>query len=152
MWLIELFANGPVQSTDMTLLVLRLGVGVAFAISGANKLFNRQIHASLRRNLEMNKIPYLSFCEWWVPFWEFASGVMLTLGFLTGFNAVVLAIICVVAIGCSSKRKVAKKNPINASEAATEYLFLFDILLLWMLVALMFAGGGAFSVDHLILK
>lgn len=135
---------------DAALAVGRVSVGVFFAISGANKLFVPQRHAAIRANLAHNGIPAVSFMEWWVPGWEFASGVLLAAGLLSAFNAGVLAIICIVACCCEAKRRVEAFGPINTPDRVADYLYLQEVLYLVLLAVTVFAGAGRFSLDHLL--
>jgi putative oxidoreductase len=135
---------------DAGALVLRLGVGVFFAISGWNKLTCTTCHGYLRSNLTRSGIPCVPFAVWWVAGWEFLAGVALALGLFTGASAFVLFVICVVAFLVSHRRKIAKKNPVHRMDAATEYLCMFDVLLLWMTLAIMAMGPGAYSLDRLL--
>lgn len=135
---------------DVALAVARISVGTFFAISGANKLFVAQRHASLRANLTKNGIPAIPFMEWWVPFWEFASGAMLAVGLLSAFSAGVLGIICLVAICCEAPRRVDAFQPINRADRVADWLYLQEVLYLVLLSVNVIAGTGRFSLDHLL--
>lgn len=135
---------------DLAALVLRLGAGVFFAISGWNKLTDPICHGYLLSNLRRSAIPCCSFMVWWVAGWEFLAGLTLALGLFTGASAFVLLVICIVAFLVSHKRKIAKKNPVHRMDAITEYLCMFDVLLIWMLLAVMAMGPGAWSLDRLL--
>ena len=136
---------------DFAALVLRLGVGVFFAISGWNKLTCSICHGYLKSNLARSHLPDCrGLLVWWVAGWEFLAGVTLALGLYTGASAFVLLVICLVAFLVSHRRKIAKKNPVHAMDAATEYLCMFDVLLMWMLLAVMATGPGRWSVDALL--
>lgn len=146
-WLVYGF-NAP----DMALLVTRVSVGVFFAISGFNKLFNSARHQSLVNNLKGNNIPDVKDMQWFVPFWELTSGVMIALGFATVFNAGVLLIICAVACCCESSRRVEAYKPINAGDRLADYLYLQEILYMVLLSVNVLAGSGKYSIDHFIIN
>lgn len=131
-------------------LIMRLGVGIPFFISGMNKLFCPVCHGYLRSNLARSGIPCVGFSVWWVAFWEALAGFTLAVGFLTGASAFVLLIVCLVATKVSWRRKLAKKNPVHFWDACTEVGFMFDVLLIWLLLGIGFSGTGQFSVDYLI--
>lgn len=136
---------------DMAALVLRLGVGVFFAISGWNKLTCPVCHGYLSSNLQRSNLPHCGgLLVWWVAGWEFVAGLALAIGLFTGAASFVLFIVCVVAFLVSHKRKIAKKNPVHKMDAATEYLCMFDVLLAWMLLATMALGPGSYSLDRLL--
>lgn len=144
--MLDLLAHG-LGAHDAALASVRIGAGVFFAISGGNKLFVASRHASLRDNLERNRIPFLKFMEWWVPFWEFVAGLMLAIGLLTAFSAAVLLIICLVACHCEAREKVAKYQPINRFDTVADYLYLPEVLFVLMLLVNILAGAGAYSLD-----
>lgn len=146
-----LFQTG-LSSPDSALLVARISVGVFFAISGFNKLFNPGRHKSLTANLTKNGIPYIPVMQWFVPFWEFVSGLFLAIGLFTVFHALVLMIICVVAACCEARKRVAAYSPINAGDVVADYLYLQEILYMVLLSVNILAGGGKFSFDHIVFK
>ena len=140
------------NQTDIALLALRVGVGVPFAISGWNKLTCPICHGWLRSNLTRSGIPCVGFSVWWLAGWEFVAGVTLALGLLSAASAFVLFIVCVVAFIVSWRRKLDAKKPAHFMDACTEVLFMFDVLLAWMVLATMFAGPGAYSMDAWLFK
>ncbi len=146
-WLVYGF-NAP----DMALFITRVSVGVFFAISGFNKLFNPARHESLKNNLTANKIPNIPLMQWFVPFWELTSGALIAIGFATVFNAGVLIIICLVAFCCEGPRRVAAYKPINAGDTVADYLYLQEVLYILLLAVNVLAGSGKYSVDSLILN
>lgn len=121
-----------------------------FAISGGNKAFVPERHASLRRNLAKNRIPCVQGMVWWVAGWELVAGIMLALGLFSAFAAAVLLIICLVACGCEAAAKVEAYKPINGWDRIADYLYLPEVLYTVLLVAAMVHGTGAFSLDRLL--
>lgn len=136
---------------DIAALILRLGVGVFFAISGWNKLTCPTCHGYLGSNLARSGLPSCGgYMVWWVAGWEFAAGAAIAIGLYTGAAAFILFVVCLVAFIVSWRRKLARKNPVHRMDAATEVLCMFDVLLMWMLLAVMMIGPGAVSVDRLL--
>lgn len=135
------------DTEDLGLLVLRLGVGVPFAISGWNKLTCPICHGWLRSNLTRSQIPCVGFTVWWLAGWEFVAGLTLALGLLSAASAFVLLIVCIVAFMVSWRRKLDAKKPAHFMDACTEIGFMFDVLLIWMVLATMAMGPGAYSLD-----
>lgn len=135
---------------DLADLTIRASVGVFFAISGGNKLFVPERHASLRRSLAKNHIPCVQGMVWWVAGWEFLAGLMLALGLFTAFAAGVLLIICLVACSCEAYEKVESYKPINGYDRIADYLYLPEVLYTVLLVAAIVHGTGAFSLDRLL--
>jgi putative oxidoreductase len=146
-WLIYGF-NAP----DVALFVTRATVGIFFAISGFNKLFNPARHQSLVNNLTGNHIPDVKLMQWFVPFWEFTGGLMLAIGLATVFSAGVLLIICLVACECESAKRVEAYKPINAGDKVADYLYLQEILYMALLAVNVLAGSGKYSVDYFIIN
>ena len=129
---------------------LRAGVGVPFMVSGLNKMFCPFCRDGLYANLRRSGIPNVDFCGPWVAFWEAFAGFMLVIGLFTGAAAFILFVVCIVAFMVSWWRKLEKKNPRHIPEAITEVGFQFDLLLIWMLLAIMMIGPGVISMDHIL--
>lgn len=140
------YAQHGLLATDVALALVRIGTGTFFAISGFNKLFNKERHKSLLGNLAKNHIPYPQFNQWWVPGWEFVAGLTLALGFMASFSAMVLMIICLVACCCEAKQRVEAYHPINFGDRIADYLYLPEVLYLFLLAVSVLAGAGAFSI------
>lgn len=132
---------------DVALALVRVAVGLFFAISGYHKLFNKARHARLVQTLTADKVPAVWFNQWWVPGWEFLAGSMLAVGLLTAFSAGVLAIICMVACLCEAKERVASYGPIDLADTIDDFLYLPEVLYLVMLAVSIFAGTGRYSLD-----
>lgn len=147
--IIKLMSHG-FQNPDVALFLSRAVVGIFFTMSGMNKLFVASRHQSLVNNLTKNGIKPLAFMSYWVPFWEFASGIMVTIGLLAPFNAGVLLIICIVACTCELRERVAAYKPINTADEIADYLYIQDVLYMALLAVVIFAGSGRYSVDALI--
>lgn len=148
--LLSLATWGAPSGLEIIQLLLRLGVGVPFMVSGLNKLFCPICHGWLRSNLTRSGIPCVEFTVWWLAGWEAAAGALLVLGLFTGFGAIVLLIVCVVAWVVSWRRKLEAKRPAHFMDAITEVLFCFDVLLVWLLFAIGVLGPGPWSLDALL--
>jgi putative oxidoreductase len=153
--LIDLMAHGLAAvdaqlAKDVALGVVRASAGVFFACSGWNKLTNANRHAALVRNLTGNKLPAPAYLAWWVAGWEFLAGAMLAAGLLSAFVAVVLTIICLVAICCEAADKVERYGPINRADRVADWLYLPEVLYVILLAVNVIAGTGRFSLDHLL--
>lgn len=146
---LTLLTNG-LPLPDVALLIPRLTVGVFFALSGANKLFTYRGHSNLIASLKGCGIPCVSFMCWWVAGWEFLSGLLLSLGLLSAFNAAVLTIVCLVATCGTGPRKVNSRSNFNAADRATNWIYLPELLLIYLLLVTMTAGPGALSLDAIL--
>lgn len=136
------------DAKDLALAIVRVTIGLFFAISGFNKLFHPARHASLKANLEKNRIPCVTLMQWWVPGWEFIAGAMLVIGMMSAFAASVLIIICLVACYCEAGEKVKRYKPINTGDRVADYLYLPEVLYIILLSVTVLAGTGRYSLDY----
>lgn len=134
---------------DWAALALRVGVGLPFFVSGLNKLLCPVCHGWLVANMTRAKLPCVWFLCWWLAAWEAVAGLMLVLGLFSSAAAFILFVVCLVAFCTSWRRKVEKAKPAHRFDAFTEVGFMFDTLLVWMLLALMLMGPGDLSLDAL---
>lgn len=135
---------------DVALAVVRVGTGAFFACSGWNKLVNAERHAKLVETFKADKVPFVSFNQWWVPGWELTAGTFLALGLYSAFAASVLFIICAVACFCEASKRVAEYKPINWGDKLADYLYLPEVLYLLLLAVNILAGTGRFALQLLI--
>jgi uncharacterized membrane protein YphA (DoxX/SURF4 family) len=142
----ETAIRGP-QIVDFALLVERVAVGSFFAISGYHKLFHKERHAAMVKTMEELNIPAVKFNQWWVPFWEFAAGTTLAVGFLTIPSAIILGCICLVATCTAGFRQAMAYGPVDAADHLDDILYLPEVLYGIMLITTLCAGPGKFSLD-----
>lgn len=135
---------------NFALAVTRVAVGAFFFFSGYHKLFNRERHAGLVDTFRRDRVPFITFNQWWVPFWEFIGGAMVALGLFTAWSAGVLAVICIVACICEAREKVDSYKPIDVCDRIDDYLYLPEVLYVVLLTSVVFAGPGQFSLDALL--
>ena len=119
-------------AVDVSLLILRVIVGVIFAAHGAQKLFGAFGGAGLEETVQkMGPLGYP------VTIGEFFGGVGLIVGFLTRFSAASNIVIMLGAIGM-----VHGKNGFFMSDGGFEY----NLALIGLLAPIMLAGPGKFSI------
>ena len=124
---------------DVSLLILRVVVGVIFAMHGSQKLFGAFGGMGLEKTVEMmggGVLPYL------VTIGEFFGGLGLIFGFLTRFSAASLIVIMVGAIAM-----VHGKNGFFQSAGGYEY----NLALIGLLLPIFLCGPGRFSIGRLFL-
>lgn len=124
---------------DVSLLLLRIIVGVIFAAHGSQKLFGAFGGGGLADTVEQmggGVVPYL------VVIGEFFGGVGLILGFLTRFSAASLIVIMIGAIV-----KVHFKNGFFSTGGGFEY----NLALIGLLLPILLCGPGRFSIGRLFL-
>jgi putative oxidoreductase len=129
---------------------LRIATGVFFATSGFNKLFNNGRHCVLRKTLDEDGVPCVRLFEWVVPGVEFFGGLALVAGLLTPLAASGLLAICLVAMVCEARRRVASYRPINKCDVVCDYLYLPEIVYALVLAVIVAFGSGPVGLDAVI--
>ena len=129
-------STGPSQSQDrpaveLSLLIVRVIVGVIFAAHGAQKLFGTFGGSGLTETVKM-----MGPLGYPVTIGEFFGGVGLIVGFLCRFSAASLILIMIGAIG-----GVHGKNGLFLQDSGFEYNLWLD----WPVGALLIAGPGKFA-------
>ena len=137
--------------TDIALTLNRIAVGLFFMLSGYHKLFNAQRHRTFADELKALGIHAVSFNEWWVPAVEFSAGAAVVIGFLAPLAALGLLLLIIVAIVTSGPQRISTYNPIDKADRIDDWLYLPEILYVFMLITVVSAGAGPYSVDALIL-
>ena len=126
---------------DVALLVLRVGVGLIFAVHGAQKLFGLWngpgFSGWTAAMTHMGYRPAVAFAAVSAGA-EFVGGLLLAIGLFTPLAAFVLVAQSVVIIGAAHWRS-GFFNKDNGYE--------FPLALATGVVAILFAGAGALSVD-----
>ena len=148
--MMDILFNG-VGWTDIALTLNRIAVGVFFMLSGYHKLFNTQRHVSLVEELKELGIPAVGFNQWWVPTVEFTGGAGVTIGFLAPLAALGLLVIILVAIATSGRQRIKAYKPIDEADRFDDWLYLPETLYAFMLIMVVSAGAGQYSVDAVIL-
>ena len=136
--------DAPIPSNDrsvvdITLLLVRIIVGVIFAAHGAQKLFGAFGGDGLAATVEKmggGALPYL------VTVGEFFGGVGLVVGFLTRFSAASLIVIMIGAIAM-----VHGKNGFFLAKGGFEY----NLALIGLLLPSLICGPGRLSIGRLFL-
>lgn len=125
--------SGPGR-VDLSLLILRVVVGVIFAAHGAQKLFGLWGGKGLKETVEkMGPLGYP------VTIGEFFGGVGLIVGFLCRFSAASLLVIMVGAIAT-----VHGKNGFFQDKGGFEY----NLALIGLLAPILILGPGRISIGR----
>jgi uncharacterized membrane protein YphA (DoxX/SURF4 family) len=143
---------GGVGWPDLAITLNRIAVGAFFMLSGYHKLFNAERHRSIVDELKALGVPAVSFNQWWVPSIEFAAGGAVLMGVLAPLAALGLLVIIVVAIATSGRQRIKLYKPIDESDRIDDWLYLPETLYAFMLVTVVLAGAGPYSLDALILN
>ena len=147
--MINILFNG-VGWTDIALTLNRIAVGLFFMISGYHKLFNAQRHRILADELKGLGIHAVGFNQWWVPSVEFAAGAAVAIGLLAPLAALGLLFISLVAIVTSGPQRIKVMHPIDKADRIDNWLYLPELLYVFMLILVISAGAGPYSLDAVI--
>ena len=134
--------------TGLAITLNRIAVGAFFMLSGYHKLFNAERHRTFVDELKALGVPALGFNQWWVPLVEFTAGG----GVLIGLLAPLAALGLLVAIATSGRQRIKLYKPIDESDRIDDWLYLPETLYAFMLIIIISAGAGPYSLDALILS
>lgn len=137
---------------DIALTLNRIAVGMFFMLSGYHKLFNPQRHRAFADELKGLGVHAIGFNQWWVPTIEFSAGSAVAIGLLAPLAALGLLVITVVAIATSGPQRIKIYKPIDEADRLDDWLYLPEILYAFMLIVVVSAGAGPYSLDALILS
>ena len=138
--------------TDIALLLNRVAVGTFFMFSGYHKLFNAQRHRMLVDELKALHIPALGINAWWVPLVEFSAGGAVVIGLLAPLAALGLIVIVLIAGVTSGRQRIKSYKPIDEADRIADWLYLPEMLYAFMLLIVVCAGAGPYSVDSVIVR
>ena len=148
--MIDILFNG-VGWTDIALTLNRIAVGAFFMLSGCHKLFNAERHRSFVDELKGLGVHAVGFNQWWVPTVEFTAGGAVLVGFLAPLAAFGLLVLILVAIATSGRQRIKLYKPIDEADRIDDWLYLPETLYAVMLIVVISAGAGAYSLDAVIL-
>ena len=138
--------------TDLALTLNRLSVGAFFMLSGHHKLFNPARHRVFARELKSLKIPAIGFNQWAVPLVERFAGGAVLVGLLAPLAGLGLLVIILVALATSGRARILASKPIDAGDRIDDWLYLPETLYAVMLILVISAGAGPYSLDALLLQ
>jgi uncharacterized membrane protein YphA (DoxX/SURF4 family) len=137
--------------TDLAMTLNRIAVGTFFMLSGYHKLFNTERHRSVVDELKALGIHAIGFNQWWVPLVEFSAGGAVIIGLLAPLAALGLLVLILVAIVTSGPQRIKLYKPIDEADRIDDWLYLPETLYAFMLIIIVSAGAGPYSLDALIL-
>ena len=137
--------------TELALTLNRIAVGAFFMHSGYHKLFNAERHRTFVDELKALGVPALGFNQWWVPSVEFSAGGAVLVGLLAPLAALGLLVIILVAIATSGRQRIKLYKPIDKADRIDDWLYLPETLYAFMLIVVISAGAGPYSLDAVVL-
>ncbi len=144
--LVQFALQGSSDLQPYAILLVRVSIGLFFAISGANKLFAAGGIKPVYDTLVQAKVPFPHQMAYFVSGVEFLAGSLLALGFLSSVASVALLIDMIVATLTSAISTLPKGlSPLNWLD---DFLYLPEVLYVLFFIWLICSGPGKFSVDH----
>jgi putative oxidoreductase len=144
--LVEFALLGSSDWEQYAILLVRVSIGLFFAISGANKLFSAGGTKPVYDTLVQAKIPFPQLTAYFVSGVEFVAGSLVAVGFLSSPASVALLIDMIVATLTTAISTMPKGlSPLRWLD---DFLYLPEILYALFFVWLVCSGPGKFSVDH----
>jgi putative oxidoreductase len=144
--LVEFALQGSGELEQYAILLVRVSIGLFFAISGANKLFSAGGTKQVYDTLVKAKVPFPRQTAYFVAGVEFVCGSLLTVGFLSSPACVALAIDMIVAILTNTLSTVPKG--LSSLNWLDDVLYLPEVLYVLFFIWLICSGPGKFSVDY----
>lgn len=144
--LVQFVLLGSSELEQYALLLVRVSLGLFFAISGANKLLVAGRRQTMYETLVGAKVPFPHLMTYFVSYVEFVGGFFLTVGFLSSLASMALLIDMFVAIVATRLSAMPKGlSPLNWLD---DFLYLPEVLYVIFFIWLICSGPGKFGVDY----
>jgi putative oxidoreductase len=144
--LVQFALQGSSDLEQYAIVLVRVSLGLFFAITGANKLFVAGAMKAIHETLVKSKVPFPQQTAYFVSGVELVCGSLLAVGFLSSPACVALLIDMTVAVLTNSLSTLPKGlSPLNWLD---DFLYLPEVLYVLFFVWLICAGPGKFSVDY----
>ena len=144
--LVQFALLGSSDLEQYAILLVRVSLGLFFAISGAKKLFVASGTQTMYETLVEAKVPFPRLMTYFVSGVEFAGGSLLTVGFVSSPACVALLIDMIVDTLTSAISTLPKGlSPLRWLD---DFLYLPEVLYVLFFIWLICSGPGTFSVDY----
>ena len=141
--LVQFALQGSSDLEPYAILLVRVSLGLFFAISGANKLFVAGSRQTMYETLVKAKVPFPRQTAYFVASVEFIGGCLVTVGFLSSPACVFLLIDMTVATLTNAISTMPKGlSPLNWLD---DFLYLPEVLYVLFFIWLLCSGPGKFS-------
>ena len=143
---VQFALQGSNDLEQYAILLVRVSVGVFFAISGANKLFVAGGTKPVYDTLMKAAIPFPRQMAYFVAGVEFVAGSLMAVGLFSSLACVALLIDMIVATVTNAVSTIPKQlSPLSWLD---DFLYLPEVLYVLFFVWLICSGPGKFSVDY----
>jgi putative oxidoreductase len=144
--LVQFVLSGDSGLEQYAILLVRVAIGLFFAISGGNKLFVAGGTKPVYDTLVKAKVPFPRQTAYFVASVEFVGGSLVAVGFLSSPACAALMIDMIVATLTSSLATLPKGlSPLSWLD---DFFYLPEVLYVLFFIWLICAGPGRFSVDY----
>lgn len=144
--LVQFALMGSSDIEQYAILLVRVSIGLFFAISGANKLFVAGGTKPVYETLVKANVPFPRQTAYFVSGVEFVGGALLTVGFLSSPASAALLIDMTVATVTSAVSTLPKGlSPLSWLD---DFLYLPEVLYVLFFIWLICSGPGKFSLDY----
>jgi putative oxidoreductase len=144
--LVQFALLGSSDWEQYAILLVRVSLGLFFAISGANKLFVAGGRQTMYETLVAAKVPFPHLMAYFVSGVEFVGGSLVAAGFLSNLACLALLVNMVVAILTTSLS--AMPQGLSPLKWFDDFLYLPEVLYVLFFCWLICSGPGKFSVDY----
>ena len=144
--LVQFALQGSSEWEPYAILLVRVSLGLFFAISGANKLFTAAGAKTMYETLVHAKVPFPRLTAYFVSSVELVGGSLLIVGLLSSLTCLALLVDMLVAILTTGLSTLPKGlSPLNWLD---DFLYLPEVLYVLFFVWLICSGPGEFSIDY----
>ncbi len=144
--LVQFALLGRSDLEQYAILLVRVSLGLFFAISGANKLFVAGGTKPVYEALVEAKVPFPHLMAYFVSGVEFVAGFLLAVGFLSSPACVALLIDMIVATLTTAISAIPKG--LSPLKWLDDFLYLPEVLYVLFFIWLLCSGPGKLSVDY----
>jgi putative oxidoreductase len=127
-------------------LLARLALGIFFAISGGNKVFNEKERELLYKTIAEAGIPFAEINTIFISYVEFLCGLALIIGLLTAICCIALIGDMIVAI--LTVQLATIPSGLSFPGWLDDFLYLPEVTYIILFIWIVVSGLGRFSVDH----
>jgi putative oxidoreductase len=143
--LVQFVLLGSSELEQYAILLVRVSIGLFFAISGGNKLFVAGGTKPVYETLVKAKVPFPRQTAYFVAGVEFVCGSLLAVGLLSSAACAALLIDMIVATLTSAMSTLPEGlSPLSWLD---DFLYLPEVLYVLFFIGLISSGPGKFSVD-----
>ncbi len=144
--LLDFVLLGSGAMEQFAIVLVRVSLGLFFAISGAYKLFAAARRKAMYETLVAAKVPLPRLMTYFVSIVEFVAGCFLTAGFLSSLSSLALLVDMIVAIVTTKLSEMPKG--VSLLNRLDDLLYLPEVLYVLFFIWLICSGPGKFSIDY----